>query len=405
MHIGLLVLLLSFLPSLVFADTITRPLKSNGSTSFTNGMVPQDTDLNGDVDTIYSEFNGNISNANIKASAAISASKISPDGFTVNVRTVNTAPCVIEEESDQSADAKRWALCVNGGVLQLGTYTDAGVSQNNWLTIARSTGAFTLGGTSGSNTVNGPTTFNQLVTFNGGNTLMPTGAVMAYMSTTPPGGWLNMNGASNSCTGSSEVNAPLCTMLVGLTSGTVNYKGSTSGTITVDTTSDEIIHTAHGLSVNARVHFSSTVTIPAPLSNLTVYCVISTTTDRYKISTTCGGGAVNITSTGSGTHSDYFNFITPNMAGRNAIGHGTGPGLSARTLGQTGGEENHQLTVTELASHNHEILVNATTAGAGGGLTPVNGSQDIDKFTQNTGGDAAHNVMDPFLVLSYIIKL
>lgn len=401
----ILALVLALLiPSLVWGGTITRPVKSNGSTSFTNGMVPQDSDLNGDANTIYSEFNGNISNVNISASAAIAASKISPDGFTTNVRTVNSAPCYILDESDQSADLKRWALCVSGGVLQLGTYTDAQALQNNWLTVARSTGAFTLGGTGGSNTINGPTTFNQLVTFNGGNTLMPTGAVMNYMGNSAPAGWLLMNGGSNSCTGSASVNAPLCTLLVALT-GTVNYKGSPAGSITVDTGSDEIIRAAHGLSVGHFVHYSSTGTLPSPLVNTTVYCVISTTTDRYKISTTCGGGAVNLTSAGSGTHSDYGNFVTPDARGRNVIGTGTGAGLTARTLGATGGEESHQLTVSELASHNHEVLVNATTAGSGGGVTGVNGSQDINKFTENMGGDVAHNVMDPFLVITYIIKL
>lgn len=392
------------LPSLVWGGTITRPIKSNGSTSFTNGMVPQDSDLNGDANTIYSEFNGNISNVNISASAAIAASKISPDGFTTNVRTVNAAPCGILEESDQAADLKRWALCVSGGVLQLGTYTDAQALQNNWLTIARATGAFTLGGTSGSNTINGPTTFNQLVTFNGGNTLMPTGAVMNYMGNSAPAGWLLMNGGSSSCTGSAGVNASLCSLLVALT-GTLNYKGSAAGTFTVDTSSNEILDTAHGQAVNDRVHFTTTGTLPAPLSNTTVYCIISTTTDRYQISTTCGGGAVDITSAGSGTHSNYFNFVTPDARGRNAIGTGTGSGLTARTLGAIGGEESHQLSISELASHNHEVLVNATTAGAGGGVTGVNGSQDINKFTENMGGDVAHNVMDPFLVVTYIIKL
>lgn len=400
----ILLVIAVLLPQLVWGGTITRPLKSNGSTSFTNGMVIQDSDLNGDANTIYSEFNGNISNVNIANAAAIAASKISPDGFTASVRSVAAAPCYILEESDQSADAKKWASCLVAGEFRISTWTDANAVQNDWLKINRTNGSLTVGGASSSHTINGATTFNQLVTFNGGNTLMPTGAVMAFVNTTPPAGWLNMNGASNSCTGAASANAALCTMLVGLYP-TVNYKGTAAGAVTVDTSSDEVIRTAHGLNVNDRVHYTSTGTLPSPLASNSVYCVISTTADRYKISTSCGGGAVNITTTGSGTHSDYGQFVTPNMAGRMALGHGTGAGLTARTLGQTGGEESHVLTTSEMPIHNHEILVNGTQAGSGGGINGVNGSSDINKFTENAGSGAAHNVMNPFLVLSYIIKL
>lgn len=403
-----LFLLLVLIPSIVDAGTITRPTKSFSGTSFINGVVPQAGDFNGDADTIYGEFNGNISNVNISASAAIAASKINPDGFVTNIRTVNAAPCKILDENDQSADLRRWAICSAGGQFQLGTYSDVGALQNNWLTITRANGGFTLGGTSGTNTVNGATTFNQTVTFSSGTSLLPSGAVMQYMGTTAPSGWLLMDGASNSCTGASSVNASLCTQLVSLF-GTVNYKGSALGTFTVDTSSNEIIHTAHGKTTGDRVHFSTTTTLPIPLSATTVYCIISTTTDRYKISGTCGGAETDITSTGSGTHSDYFNFLVPDARGRNALGQGAGAGLTNRVLGDTGGEETHILTETEMPSHTHSltngssVIRNATGGGAGAAA-----GSDKHSFTVSaaaTGGDAAHAVMDPFLVMTFIIKL
>src|SRR3990167_10309342 len=112
----ILCILLSLFATLADAGTITRPAKSFGVTSFINGVVPQASDFNGDTDTIYGEFNGNIDNSNIKSAAAIAPTKISPDGFTVNVRTITTAPCTILEESDQAADTKRWEMCSNGSI-------------------------------------------------------------------------------------------------------------------------------------------------------------------------------------------------------------------------------------------------------------------------------------------------
>lgn len=417
MFLFILVALLSLFATVVDAGTISRPAKSFGGTIFVNGVVPQASDFNGDPDTIYSEFNGNIDNNNIKVAAAIAASKISPDGFTTNVRTVHTLPCNILEESDQAGDAKRWAMCVSGGVLQLGTYTDAGTLQNNWFTIVRANGGFTLGGTSGTNVVSGVTTFNQAVTFVGGTSFNPVGAVQLFMGLTAPSGWLLMDGASSSCTGAGGINGSLCNQLVSLYP-TVNYKGAVASTITVDTSSDEVLHSAHGKVVNDRVHFTSTTTLPTPIVATIAYCITSITTDRFKISATCGGAAIDITDTGTGTHSDYFNFVVPDARGRNAIGTGTGAGLTARVIGATGGAESgsgttdsYVLTIAEMPAHTHQSSAAPTgVIGSPGGVSffgAISGGP-----TGSTGGGGGHThsisslaLMDPFLVMTYIIKL
>jgi microcystin-dependent protein len=429
----ILCLVLSLFATLAEAGSISRPAKSFGGSSFINGVVPQASDFNGDVDTVYSEFNGNIDNSNLKTTAAIAPTKINPDGFTVNIRTIAAAPCTILDESDQGADLKRWETCSNGGVFQLGTYSDANALQNNWLTITRANGGFTIGGTSGTNIVNGATTFNQAVTFIGATSLVPSGAVTMYMGTTAPAGWLLMDGASNSCTGASAANASLCAQLVSLFSS-VNYKGAAAATITVDTSSDEIIHTGHGKSAGDRVHFSSTTTLPAPLSVSAVYCIESTTTDRFKIATTCGGADVDITDTGTGTHSDYFNFLTPDPRGRVPVGSGTGAGLTSRTIGATGGAEDaivvtHNHTLNDSGHTHQQNAVNSTGAltdwvrytGAGGsstwqsntintngstGLSNVLTDSSVTGITLDPAGSSGTGAnMDPFLVMTYIIKL
>ena len=395
--------LLLVLGSNVEADTINRPTKSFGGTAFINGVVPQASDFNGDSDTIYAEFNGNISNANIKAGAAIDASKINPDGFTVNIRTVNTAPCTILDESDQASDNRIWKSCANGRLFTLYSYNSGGATKRSFLSFDDATGNSTLGDSGGTTNIYGATTFHQPVVFAGSSSVLPTGVVIQYMGTTAPSGWVLMDGGSLPCTGASAVNAALCARLVSLF-GSANYKGSAASNFTVDPLSDEILHTAHARVVDDRVHFSSTATLPSPLVATTVYCVASVTADRFKVKP-CGGATIDITSSGSGTHSDYFNFVTPDARGRNAIGTGSGGGLSSRTIGATGGEENHTLSVGEMPSHQH-TLDSPLKLGAGGNFIGNGGTQVIgDTFTGVSGGGGSHNVMDPYLVMTFIIKL
>lgn len=63
--------------------------------------------------------------------------------------------------------------------------------------------------------------------------------------------------------------------------------------------------------------------------------------------------AVGIT-WGPGDGSTTFN--VPDLQGRAIIGHGAGAGLTARTVGQNGGEETHLLLVSEMPSHNHTLI-------------------------------------------------
>jgi hypothetical protein len=56
--------------------------------NFTSGTTIQSSQVNSDFDTIYNEFNGNIEDANIDASAGIAITKIS--GTAVNLSSTQT---------------------------------------------------------------------------------------------------------------------------------------------------------------------------------------------------------------------------------------------------------------------------------------------------------------------------
>lgn len=94
------------------------------------------------------------------------------------------------------------------------------------------------------------------------------------------------------------------------------------------------------------------------------------------------------------------------MVGRVLGCAGQGAGLTVRYVGDTIGEENHKLTVNEMPSHSHPYKgVSGTTIGwdYGGYAGPDVNSKDLT--TTSTGGDAAHNNMQPTFFINYKIKL
>lgn len=69
-------------------------------------------------------------------------------------------------------------------------------------------------------------------------------------------------------------------------------------------TTDVITSNSHGLKNGDMVVLTTTDTLPAGLATSTVYYVVQATTNTFKLSTTSGreGAPVNITDTGTGTH-------------------------------------------------------------------------------------------------------
>ena len=104
-----------------------------------------------------------------------------------------------------------------------------------------------------------------------------------------------------------------------------------------------------------------------------------------------------------GTESAGF-FRLPDFQGRMAVGAGSGAGLTVRALAQTGGEEAHVLTESELAPHTHGYTTKDRTAEQSGDTTQC-WVGEAAATTDSAGDGVAHNNMPPFVVARKLIKL
>ena len=114
----------------------------------------------------------------------------------------------------------------------------------------------------------------------------------------------------------------------------------------------------------------------------------------------------------------------PNLQGRAPMHPGRGPGLTSRRLGERGGVET--VTVSEAQMPNHNHTVPAFSSGFGSPITDpsdaylsqltsngnvynptISGSvvDMSDNALQNSGGSQAHNNMQPYLAINFIIAL
>lgn len=214
---------------------------------------------------------------------------------------------------------------------------------------------------------------------------VPTGTVLDFAGVTAPSGYALCNGASLTRAGAYATLFSTLTFQRNITYiSTKNYHVSS-------------VEGVAGFYVGMRVEIDgagdTVATIDTVGNNFTV-----STIDSLSAALAIGlpWGAA-----------DLVTFKLPDFRRRTTIGAGgtvvnVGTGTVGNAVGQTGGEEQHQLIVSELAAHHHFT----TTEGGGGSAgRGENGNNVGPVQSTDTGGDAAHNTMQPSATVNKIIKV
>lgn len=107
------------------------------------------------------------------------------------------------------------------------------------------------------------------------------------------------------------------------------------------------------------------------------------------------------------------NVTLPDLRGRVPLGVGTATGAAGATnhvLGAKGGEETHDLQLTEIPAHDHAVTLSTRRNSAGfgsGALAASDGSGVIVTTAMDVGdngGGLPHNNLPPFVALNFIIR-
>lgn len=113
--------------------------------------------------------------------------------------------------------------------------------------------------------------------------------------------------------------------------------------------------------------------------------------------------AVIGTTFGVGDGSTTFNL--PNLKGRVPVGRDAAQ-TEFDDLAETGGAKTHTLTTGEMPAHSHGLsALKYDTGGSGVPNMTLSGvTSGIGESTDSAGSGGAHNNLQPYVVINYIIK-
>lgn len=240
--------------------------------------------------------------------------------------------------------------------------------------------------------------------------LVPTGAILPYGGSAAPSNFLLCDGTAvsratyvtlfgvigssyGSGDGSTTFNLPDLRNRIPLGSGTGTVTAS-GVNADVDTTADTLTVASNNTKWNTgmAVVFTLASGTITGLTSTSTYYVIRASSTTIKLASTLAnaqnGTAIDLTAKSSPVWTITYTFTT-------------------RTLGETGGEESHAMSSTELLAHIHNFSgENSTsTSGTYGFAHVASGAGGQNPATTSTGGNAAMNIMNPFATVNYIIKI
>lgn len=241
----------------------------------------------------------------------------------------------------------------------------------------------------------------------------PPGTIKMYAgSTLPPGAWFWADGSVKAQASFSQLYAQIGNAFNRGDEGGGNFRlpdlrgrvavGAGTGTVVETVTNSAINTTTYEITVASNIdkiitgmrflwNVSGTPPTTSAANQLddgdTVYAIrVNNTTIKLasSLANAQNGTAINITNAGSGTFT---------------LTHT----LQARMLGVSGGEEAHAMSLTEMLAHTHPVHQSGGNYSAGGN-TPWDSDPSSNHVSGSRGGNAAMNIMQPFLGVNYIIR-